>query len=208
MKCLKHQKQQNRLLMYLFQHGIECFFFILDTKLNIILASRDLSMYFSVKFSENTASWENKLNWISYIWKLSKLKISWIWESFYDVFYKDINFIIFEWTYTTRAADVQPYAPKEKPNTPKTSTCPVMVGKKSPIEKTSDNWSIIIKVSIKIFDGKMSIIFPVIILPAVFINPEIPRMKDVCIGEIPRVIAWSELYISPPLMGWAINTKI
>ena len=83
-----------------------------------------------------------------------------------------------------------------------------MVGKKSPIEKTSDNWSIINRVSVKIFDGKMSIIFPVIILPAVFINPEIPRMKDVCIGEIPRVIAWSELYVNPPFMGNAINTKM
>ena len=83
-----------------------------------------------------------------------------------------------------------------------------MEGKKSPIEKTSDNWSIIIRVSVKIFDGKMSIIFPVIILPAVFVNPEIPVRKDVFIGEIPRVIAWSELYVNPPFMGNAINTKM
>ena len=83
-----------------------------------------------------------------------------------------------------------------------------MVGKKSPIEKTSDNWSIINRVSVKIFDGKMSIIFPVIILPAVFVNPEMPVRKDVFIGEIPRVIAWSELYVNPPFMGNAINTKM
>ena len=83
-----------------------------------------------------------------------------------------------------------------------------MEGKKSPIEKTIDSWSIVIRVNIKIFDGKMSNIFPVIILPAVFVIPKVPVRKDVTIGEIPRVMAWSELYVSPPLMGRAINTKI
>lgn len=82
-----------------------------------------------------------------------------------------------------------------------------MLGKKSPIENIKVNCILIRKVTIKIFDRKTSIIFPIISLLTIFVTPKIPRRYDVCMAGIPSNIAWSALYVSPQLIGIDITTK-